>query len=659
MTDDRDSHPTQLAPSDALDDQLIDLLALCARWLVQDPNPQAFIARLADEGPRLFPGLLQNDAPTSQDDQAKSAGQRGVDERRFFRAFGWSVASAMPLPTLGFRPHKLPLPGRNDPCLCGSLRKYKLCCAAIVPLFPQLDGVLLGALVICALPRKQWAALPQSRVAPDMVTAAAELMRDDDRVEDAALLLQAWADLAPPWPDARAELLDLLGDLYLELGKPRKRKQLALAMVKHGGPAVQSKGWQRLCLLATDAGDDEGAGRAFAAAQRLAPNDPSVAILEVTTLMGQGRLEEARARAGFHAKRLARLPQAPALADAIEALDELAAADSALGQQMQQLSDGVATGRALAVLEQWLGELPEARLRLALPAVAVADLGALTPTPAARKAIKRWQSAFKFSAPRMAWDAAGDDAPAVLDIADWMPVLQEHPLLGDCFEVLDGLLLALDALPLHQTAHVQAVLLERAMALWTQLRARQPQALCEWGHLDNRPALRLLAQRIQLDSSVDAKQTFGWLRHIVEVLNPNDNHGLRERLAAVYLRRGAVVQALALCERYPDDGVGMRLLHARALLSVQGLDEAAGLVRGALHDNPHLRKLLLAARAPRLPEVASYVIGSADEAKIVLAPQFDLWRTDPAVRQWLKQQLEAAAGNARTADLFGPDATAG
>ena len=36
--------------------------------------------------------------------------------------------------------------------------------------------------------------------------------------------------------------------------------------------------------------------------------------------------------------------------------------------------------------------------------------------------------------------------------------------------------------------------------------------------------------------------------------------GLRERLAAVYLRRGDVSAALALHARYPDDGIGMRLL---------------------------------------------------------------------------------------------------
>jgi tetratricopeptide (TPR) repeat protein len=633
------------APGDSdQDDLLIDLLAWCARHLVRDPDPRAFIDRFAGEGPQLFAPLVE-----------AHGGVRG-DLQRFFRTFGWAIASVMPMPTLGFRAHKLTLPGRNEPCLCGSQRKYKHCCADIVPSLPRFDDELLGGLVIDALPRIEWAALPHSRVPLRMVEAAAQMMVDEDRAEDAARLLQGWAALPPPWPDARAELLDQLGDIYLELGKPRKRKQLALAMVERGGPAVQSKGWQRLCLLATDAGDEAGARRAFETAQRLAPDDPSVAILEVTTLAGQGELPRARERADFHARRFARMPQAPELAEAIEALTELSRAGSPLDRQMQQFGESITPDRAMRRIDECLAALNGPRLRLTLPAAAVDDLYALKPTATAARALKRWHAAFEFSAPLMTWDAPGDDALAVLDVDAWMPVLREHPLLADCFEVIDGLLLALDVLPRAATAGAQVRLLERAMVLWTQLRERQPQARCEWGHLDNRPALRLLARRLEIDESPAASSTFEWLKHMVEVLNPNDNHGFRERLAAVYLRRGDVAQAQALCERYPDDGVGMRLLHARTLLAQRDTARAAALVTGAVEDNPHLRKLLLAARAPRRPQVGSYRIGSADEAKIVLAPQFDLWRDDPAVRQWLRQLLDAESSDAaRTADLFGPD----
>lgn len=640
MNDDDQSDDLNRGEGGVDDEVMIELLAWCARQLLRDPNPQPFIDRLAADGPAIFPEFFGN------------ARVNRADASRFFRSFGWIVASRMPLPSLGFRPHKLSLPGRNEPCVCGSLRKYKHCCAEMLPTFPDLDDALLGGLVIEALPRREWTALPTSRVPLRMVEAAAHLLCDADRQADAARLLQGWSDLPPPWPDARADLLDLLGDLYLDLGKPRKRKQLAQAMVAHGEPAVQSKGWQRLCLLATDAGDEGGARNAFEAAQRLAPNDPSVAILEVTTLAGQGDLARARERADFHARRLSRLPQAALLVDAIASLTELSKEGSVLERQLQGIAGGVDPAASLADVETWLETLPEPKLRLALPKAAAPDLGALRPTPVAAKALARWHEAFPFAAPTMAWAAPDDDAVAILDVGDWLPVLRAQPLLADCFDVLDGLLLALDILPAHLTVDLQLRLMQRALDLWVALRERQPAAACEWGHLANRPALRLLARRIDLDRSPPATETFVWLKHIVEVLNPNDNHGFRERLAAVYLRRGEPDRALALCERYPEDGIGMRLLHARTLLTRRETQAAGVLVDSAVDSNPHLRKLLLASRAPRAPNVPSYRIGSLDEAKIVLEPQFDLWRDDPVIRQWIRQQLDPAP--AETDDLFGP-----
>lgn len=641
MNDDDQSDDPSRDESCVDDEVMIELLAWCSRQLLRNPTPQPFIDRLATDGPAIFPEFFGN------------ARANRADASRFFRSFGWVVASRMPLPSLGFRPHKLSLPGRNEPCLCGSLRKYKQCCAEIVSTFPELDDALLGGLVIEALPRKEWTALSTSRVPLRMVEAAAHLLCGADREADAARLLQGWSDLPPPWPDARAELLDLLGDIYLHLGKPRKRKQLAQAMVAHGEPAVQSKGWQRLCLLATDAGDEVGARNAFEAAQRLAPNDPSVAILEVTTLAGQGDLARARERANFHARRLSRLPQAASLADAIGSLNELSKEGSSLERHLQGMVGGVDPAESLADVVAWLETLPEPTLRLALPKATSADLGALRPTPAAAKALVHWRDAFRFTAPTMAWSAPGDDAAAILDVGDWLPVLRAQPLLADCFDVLDGLLLALDILPVHQTVDLQVRLMQRALDLWTMLRERQPAAACEWAHLANRPALRLLARRIDLDRTPLATESFVWLKHIVEVLNPNDNHGFRERLAAVYLRRGEPDRTLALCERYPGDGVGMRLLHARTLLTRRETQAAAALVDSALAKNPHLRTLLLASRAPRRPNVPSYALGSPDEAKIVLEPQFDLWRDDPAIRQWISQQLDPVL--AATNDLFGPE----
>ena len=78
----------------------------------------------------------------------------------------------------------------------------------------------------------------------------------------------------------------------------------------------------------------------------------------------------------------------------------------------------------------------------------------------------------------------------------WSSLFKSTPVLADSFEVLDDLLSLLDVVPPELSAEPQVTLLLRAMVLWDELRRRQPRAACEWAHLDNRPALRLLLLRL-------------------------------------------------------------------------------------------------------------------------------------------------------------------
>lgn len=619
------------------------LLRLSAQWLLADPDRERYLRRMAEVGPALCPEALTDDAgEVARQPTAKVL--RG-EAPSFFRSLGWTIASSMPLPQHGWQPQRVPLPGRNEPCLCGSLRKFKQCCATLVARAPRLDPVHLASLVVAAMPAKAWADLPASRVPPDAVAAAAHDLQENGHARDALRLLEPWGKAPAPWPAARVELLDLLADLYLEGGHPRKRKALADAMVARGDAAVQSLGWQRLSMMASDAGDAPTARAAFERAQRLTPDDPRVALLEVTTLLGSGEVDRAHERAAFHARRLERLPQAAELAPQIEGLKQLARGE--LDHIVPGLVDDdpeFADDRRpedlgfFDELAAWVRQQPPARLRLDLPAAAVDDLGELQPAKALRPALKAWQRA---TTPDAAMPGDGRQAH-ILDPGRWWPVLQRHPSLLDSFDVLDALVDGLAAAPFGLAAAAQAALLGRALDLWTELLKRQPRARCEWAWLGNRPALGLLARRVQLDQTPQADHSFEWLQALVTVLNPHDNHGLRERLAAVLLRRGDAAAALALAERYPDDFVGMQLLHTRALLALQRLPEAEVAYAGALRANAHVSALLLASRAPRVPDVDSFRVGSSEEARIAVAAQHDLWR-DKALRQWLQQRSDPSA----------------
>ncbi|MFV8836425.1 SEC-C metal-binding domain-containing protein [Aquisalimonas sp. APHAB1-3] len=66
---------------------------------------------------------------------------------------GRAVWNVMPLPGNHLRPQPLPEPGRNDPCLCGSGRKFKKCCAN-APSLPEglFDPDMMAGLVAESCP---------------------------------------------------------------------------------------------------------------------------------------------------------------------------------------------------------------------------------------------------------------------------------------------------------------------------------------------------------------------------------------------------------------------------------------------------------------------------------------------------------------------------
>jgi len=641
-------------PDDERAELIEQLLRTSARWLLEDPDPQAYIERLVLQGPRLFGALL--------DDPSAPSAPGKVLQQQFFRSFGWAIASVMPLPTQGFVARKLPLPGCNEPCLCKSGRKFKHCCAPVYEGVPAFDPEQLGAFMVLTMPRKAWAGLPATRVSPHSVLMAAMTLRDEGEDRAALAMLEPWARQPAPWPATRAPLLDLLCDTYLDEGHPVKRRKLAQAMVDKGEVPVRSAGWRRLSMMASDAGDSDGARHAFEMAQRLTPDEPDVALLEVTTLLGSHQRERAAERAAFHARRLARLPQAAALADEIEMLEAFGRGEfpplpgldddddqdeddsdflAALGDhpEARDLAALLQPDSPFQQMQRWAEALPAPQLRLCLDGATQQDLGELAPAAAMAAPLARWRKAFPLQAPTSAWGSVGPEAMEVFVDEKWSDLLEREPRLADCFEVLDGLVLVLDLVPMGLATGLQVRLMQRALALWEALRERYPQARCEWAHMGNRPALRLLAHRVAMDESLLAAESLPWLRALVEVLNPHDNHGFRDRLAAVYLRRSEAAAALALCERYPGDFVGLQLLHTLALLATQQLPQAAAMLKAALAANTHVPALLLARRAPKAPNVPSYAVGSVAEARVAVTAQHDLWRA-PLVQQWLRLQLQ-------------------
>lgn len=552
---------------------------------------------------------------------------QAAEDPSFCALLGRAIHAAMPLPSRRFRPVKLELPERNDPCCCGSGRKFKLCCGPMAAHMPRFLPEVCAAPMLRAMSQREWATLPAQGMPLALAGAVAHDWYGAGLAEDAVRLLEPWVPKEGSIGDDMAELLDLLGDCYADVGKPRKRKALAQALIDRGSPLCQSKGWQRLALMACDAGKYGEARQAFQNAMRMAPNDPSLGVLELSLLIGEGQTTRLPERADFWARKLQQRNQDGQYNDLIEMVREM-------GQSGPGMLTDTMLARApdLRLVADWLKTLPAPQLALSFgPRITAQDLGALTPTPVLRKALSLWEQAFQPAEPSLTQLCHGSLHSWAL-YEDWVPVLHQHPVLASSFDVLDALVMALFEHPSPAGVRLAEQVLARAMTLWASLRQRYPHARCEWAHLDNRPALRLLVQHIAQDDSPDAAVCFDWLRHTVEVLNPHDNHGLRMRLMEVYLRRGQADAALHLVQRFPDDFHAMQMLHARALWAVGQVDEAQGMMREVFTCAPHFAKAWCASKAPPASDAPYVRYGSPEEARSAYRQQFDLWQ-EPALRK--------------------------
>lgn len=593
-------------------ERMDSFLRICVKQIVQLADRDKFFDWIAENGEYLLPEM------TAHIDPRTSAAAQ------IFRALGREIWQGTPLPHKKFAHEHLPKPGRNDPCYCGSGCKFKHCCGLLDATGLELERMQLLSYVLDVLPKKRWAELPGSAVPVEAVAAAAFQFLDERQPEKVVKLLTPWFGGEGRWPDRQADMFDMLLDAYEQLGKRKKRKDLATAATVRGEPQVAAVGWQRLAAMLADDGDLQGAWMAFTHAQRADPDNVSLGMLELTILLSQKKWEQAAQRARFWSTRIAKLHGA-GYAELREYFNSVAQDPH---NAVQEMNRSMVPG---------LGQL--STLLAAAPAVACAyrlqpqdgSAGPLEPTPALKKARAKWNKAFPSAVPfsvqmssynAQAWDVS----------EQWLSVLSAHPILWQDFEVLDDLVCAIDGLDtLALEDGVVRRLTGRALALLDCVLADQhAEGLqLQWGFMENRPALRLIVRHI-FDSreAGDEASAAAWTERMVNQLNPHDNHGLRDWLIRHYLQTGQIEQAVALGDRYPDDFAAMRYNRALAHYRAGHQEQADAILLDALHESPLVGKTLLAKRAGKPKESGMMSIGSQDEANRYRAEHLALWMDD-------------------------------
>ncbi|KVW92761.1 SEC-C metal-binding domain-containing protein [Thiobacillus denitrificans] len=559
-----------------------------------------------------------------------------VFRRGFLMQFARTIWNKTPLPGNHYRPRPLPRPERNQPCLCGSGKKYKHCCQAVEGLEQGLPEFSMLLYVLETVPAKQFADLPFAHMNLDELAYVANTWMSNGSAKEAAKLLEG---LFADWEklDERAEpALYCLLDCYERLNNPLKKKRLLARAMAAPDKALRAAAMQRQCTIYADRGEYDQAWTLFQQAQRLAPDDPGLSHLEILILKSQGEHARAKERAAFWIARLSK-DKTGQYADLIAFLRQ--ATDDLGGSMLNVMQEH---HPALQQFADLMTRLPAPVCHYTLNP-AENSTGPLDPDALLQRLFAQWEPysrALLESSPAINWQ----------DRLPWLTWLEQQPLAWQSFEILRDIVQALnDTEPRISGMEDDIVLplLLRAEAL-LRLVIGQHHAegrMLEWGWRENRPALGLLASLAFYHAAHDDLQrAIDLMEWCVLTLNPNDNQGLRDPLIHHYLRVNRIDDALRLAARFPRDMAIMQYGHILALYMAGRMDEALALLKQTHADFPEVGKMLVAAN-PRRPQIREGMVsvGGKDEAWFYREDNLDIWERSGGLA-WLRQILHIRQG---------------
>ncbi|HLS99113.1 MAG TPA: SEC-C metal-binding domain-containing protein [Porticoccaceae bacterium] len=604
------------------DNELGFLLQTAAGQLYRSADPAAFLDWIARAGPLLAPQMSSQVAP----------GAGSVE--LFFRALGVEIYNHTPLADHGFSTRPLPRPGRNDPCRCGSGRKYKQCCAPLEDQPPLANYNMLRH-VLDHCPAKVLATLPATGVDTDMLADTAEQWMDEGEPRRALALLEPWFKAGAALKRRHRPLFDLLMDIYLDQDKPIKRKRLLERACNAEDKQLRADALQRKASILMDSNQPEAAWETFRKAQRLDPESPSLALLELTLHCAAGDTAQARARAVFWLAKFRR--------------------DRGIDPELLQLlagctedPEGVLLGAPASPFAAEITELiailqaapePSRHYRVEIHG----KEGVLVPNAELAKLETRWTALGHPRKPALT-STQHHDVGLWQDASRWLPLLRTEPTLWHSFEVLDDLVMAVDALELSGLEHtLLEPLLARAATLLDCNLADLPgdgSITLPWLMLENRPPLRLLAHRAfhLLHRGEGEGPAFIAAAERLIRLNPNDNHGIRAALSTAYIASNRARDAIALAAQYPEDILcTLPLNRVLALYLDKQQGKALSLLAGMAPDFKVAIDMLL-AKNPRPPRLSDHGIriGGKDEAWLYREATLHLWQRDSALA-WLRK----------------------
>lgn len=554
------------------------------------------------------------------------------------------VWNGAPLPSNGYRPRKLPRPGRNDPCWCGSGAKFKRCCGQVglesVSL-PELDFWHLLVEYLTDEELARHAGAPDLQ--PDALVTLAREMRERGRSEQArAALAQA---LAPVTADttrvdeglvlALDELLDLEAAGRSFEGFRAYANELAERLPR----ALRKYVWRDLTCAAVAAGEIDTARDLIERLRAEAPDDPERASLEVMTFLEAGDYEQASRCADQWLAWMRRRRLDDKMAGEIEFLEQAArdpekAARSLSAPDLAWLDD----------LAAWVEQEAERPIRPYDAQISGQECVFVAPPPGVAPAEEAWRRACPLDKPGLLRLYVDMSDPLCSDGNALLDVLRANPDALDSIDVVDDLVLLVDgagdvdeSIPEKRLLTLLLGRVERIVS--ATLAGGGDDLVVPWRFLENRQPLRLLAHYAShlewLGKLELAERAF----ERVLRCNPPDEQGVREWLINRRLERGDDAGALAIAEQFPHDPLIATMFgRGLALWRLGRRDEAEAALRDAARRAPHaLDELVRAHPSQPEPVEGSGACTHDDEASSYREAMRATWRATPDAFEFLRR----------------------
>lgn len=565
------------------------------------------------------------------------------EQRRHEYWFARTVWNGIPWRLLGRGERTLPEPRRNDPCPCGSGRKFKQCCRELAT-GPSPPEEAMLSIVGEMLPTEELVRLAGSGTLPlYQAGTVANLELERDRPKRARDILEAaLRHYHGNDHDLLAQSADLLLDALERLGHVRQKAKVLERYCGHPAAAVASSALQRRATVQMDEGDYAGARVSLDEARRHTPEDPGVGLAELTLHATQRHWDQVRDTAALWRRRIQRAQ--PDLTEFIEMLRRAEADPQQAMADMMGSVGGEDENRLAAVIDAIVAR-PGPAYRVETASDEDGEPMAILETPLPLRPLEEaWEEIADIGKPVLTMPASRDDAAAWLDDRpqDWLSLLEAEPECGDCVGILDDLIRLVDTGPLAgswRADQQRRPLAERVTKIVEDAMAEAPPGVTlPWAAMENRPALRAMASvLLPKDDESPADYDLAGLRRML-ALNPNDNHGFTDLLIEGLLHRGEDAAALEVIR--PDAKIKPAHAYGRvlALYRLGRLEEARGALAEAVGQLPKVLDYLLPARkaTPDLnPGLVS--LGGDDQAWYYRESMRPVFAATPGLMGWLKR----------------------